>query len=65
MPRYSRAQMAADLERSTVFVSGSRHVGKTTLALSLPGAPDELEALMRLSGFPFPWFERSDDAARR
>ncbi|MFN7941569.1 MAG: ATP-binding protein [Thermoanaerobaculia bacterium] len=37
-PRYLREQVLADLGRKMVFVSGPRQVGKTTLALSLPGA---------------------------
>jgi predicted AAA+ superfamily ATPase len=36
--RYLEAQVAQDLLRKMVFVSGPRQVGKTTLAMSLPGA---------------------------
>ena len=36
--RYLRTQVARDLARKMVFVAGPRQVGKTTLALSLPGA---------------------------
>ena len=36
--RYLRAQVVQDLARKMVFVAGPRQVGKTTLALSLPGA---------------------------
>ena len=36
--RYLVPQVAADLKRKMVFVAGPRQVGKTTLALSLPGA---------------------------
>lgn len=39
-PRYLLPQLSADLARKMVFVAGPRQVGKTTLALSLPGAPD-------------------------
>jgi uncharacterized protein len=35
--RYLFEQVEADLERKMVFVSGPRQVGKTTLALQLPG----------------------------
>lgn len=35
--RYLAAQVAADLDRKMVFVSGPRQVGKTTLALGLRG----------------------------
>ncbi len=35
--RYLAAQVSADLVRKMVFVAGPRQVGKTTLALSLPG----------------------------
>ena len=37
-PRYLEPQVARDLLRKMVFVSGPRQVGKTTLALNLPGA---------------------------
>lgn len=37
-PRYLLPQVRADLARRMVFVAGPRQVGKTTLALSLPGA---------------------------
>jgi predicted AAA+ superfamily ATPase len=37
--RYLVPQVLRDLERKMVFLSGARQVGKTTLALSLPGAP--------------------------
>lgn len=36
-PRYIAAALRADLARKMVFVAGPRQVGKTTLALSLPG----------------------------
>ena len=36
--RYLRSQIEQDLERKMVFVAGPRQVGKTTLALTLPGA---------------------------
>jgi predicted AAA+ superfamily ATPase len=36
--RYLAAQIRSDLARKMVFVAGPRQVGKTTLALSLPGA---------------------------
>src|SRR5262245_6508298 len=36
--RYLLPQVRADLARKMVFVAGPRQVGKTTLALSLPGA---------------------------
>ena len=36
--RYLAEQVVRDLERKMVFVAGPRQVGKTTLALSLPGA---------------------------
>ncbi len=36
--RYLEAQIEKDLERKMVFVAGPRQVGKTTLALGLPGA---------------------------
>lgn len=39
-PRYLLPQLSADLARKMVFVAGPRQVGKTTLALSLPGAAD-------------------------
>jgi len=38
--RYIEHQVAADLVRKMVFVAGPRQVGKTTMGLSLPGAPD-------------------------
>ena len=38
-PRYLAAQLRQDLVRKMVFVAGPRQVGKTTLALGLPGAP--------------------------
>ena len=38
--RYLAAQVQEDLRRKMVFVAGPRQVGKTTLALSLPGAAD-------------------------
>ena len=37
-PRYLAAQVRSDLARKMVFVVGPRQVGKTTLALGLPGA---------------------------
>lgn len=37
-PRYLASQVAQDLDRRMVFVAGARQVGKTTFALSLPGA---------------------------
>jgi len=37
-PRYLRRQLIADLAAKMVFVAGPRQVGKTTLALSVPGA---------------------------
>src|SRR3990172_11487379 len=37
-PRYLASQLRQDLARKMVFVAGPRQVGKTTLALSLPGA---------------------------
>lgn len=37
-PRYLADQVLADLRRKMVFVAGPRQVGKTTLALDLPGA---------------------------
>jgi predicted AAA+ superfamily ATPase len=37
--RYLVPQLRQDLARKMVFVAGPRQVGKTTLALSLPGAP--------------------------
>ena len=37
-PRYLASQVRRDLARKMVFVAGPRQVGKTTLALSLPGA---------------------------
>jgi predicted AAA+ superfamily ATPase len=36
--RYLAGQVVRDLERKMVFVAGPRQVGKTTMALSLPGA---------------------------
>ena len=39
-PRYLADQVLADLRRKMVFVAGPRQVGKTTLALDLPGARD-------------------------
>jgi len=36
--RYLLSQLRQDLDRKMVFVAGPRQVGKTTLALSLPGA---------------------------
>lgn len=36
--RYLKAQIRKDLRRKMVFVAGPRQVGKTTLALTLPGA---------------------------
>ncbi len=38
--RYLLPQIQRDLTRKMVFVSGPRQVGKTTLALTLPGGPD-------------------------
>ncbi len=38
--RYLTASVLRDLERKMVFVAGPRQVGKTTLALSLPGADE-------------------------
>ena len=37
-PRYLAAAVRQDLARKMVFVAGPRQVGKTTLALALPGA---------------------------
>jgi predicted AAA+ superfamily ATPase len=37
-PRYLAEQVRRDLRRKMAFVAGPRQVGKTTLALSLPGA---------------------------
>jgi hypothetical protein len=37
-PRYLAAAVRRDLARKMVFVAGPRQVGKTTLALALPGA---------------------------
>ena len=37
-PRYLAGQVQKDLARKMVFVAGPRQVGKTTLALGLPGA---------------------------
>lgn len=37
--RYLRQQILEDLKRKMVFLAGPRQVGKTTLALGLPGAP--------------------------
>lgn len=39
-PRYLAAAVRRDLARKMVFVAGPRQVGKTTLALGLPGARD-------------------------
>lgn len=39
-PRYLHQQILGDLERKMVFLAGPRQVGKTTLALGLPGAAD-------------------------
>ena len=39
-PRYLTATLRHDLARKMVFVAGARQVGKTTLALGLPGARD-------------------------
>jgi hypothetical protein len=36
--RYLSASLRCDLARKMVFVAGARQVGKTTLALGLPGA---------------------------
>ena len=36
--RYLKPQVKRDLQRKMVFVAGPRQVGKTTLALSVPGA---------------------------
>lgn len=38
--RYLRGQILRDLSAKMVFVAGPRQVGKTTLALSIPGARD-------------------------
>lgn len=38
LPRYLEAQVKKDLRRKMVFVAGPRQVGKTTLALRIPGA---------------------------
>lgn len=38
--RYLSGQILSDLHRKMVFVAGPRQVGKTTLARSLPGAPE-------------------------
>jgi len=35
--RYLQSQILKDLQRKMVFVAGPRQVGKTTLALGLPG----------------------------
>ncbi len=35
--RYLKPQVVRDLKRKMVFVAGPRQVGKTTLAMSLPG----------------------------
>ena len=40
MRRYLADQVISDLARKMVFVAGPRQVGKTTLALSLPGGQD-------------------------
>lgn len=54
--RYLAGQIRRDLSRKMVFVAGPRQVGKTTLALSLPGAragylnwdaPEHRERLLR------------------
>ena len=54
--RYLDAQIRRDLDRKMVFVAGPRQVGKTTLALRLPGArhgylnwdaPEDRERLLR------------------
>jgi uncharacterized protein len=37
-PRYLEPQVKSDLKRKMVFVAGPRQVGKTTLALRIPGA---------------------------
>ncbi|HKY09276.1 MAG TPA: hypothetical protein VJQ55_13580 [Candidatus Binatia bacterium] len=37
-PRYLVPQLRQDLARKMVLMAGPRQVGKTTLALSLPGA---------------------------
>jgi len=37
-PRYLASQLKHDLARKMVFVAGPRQVGKTTLALGIPGA---------------------------
>jgi predicted AAA+ superfamily ATPase len=39
-PRYLAPQVLADLARKMVFVAGPRQVGKTTLALNVPGASE-------------------------
>src|SRR3989338_4345060 len=39
-PRYLSAALRRDLARKMAFVAGPRQVGKTTLALGLPGARD-------------------------
>ena len=39
-PRYLAAALRRDLARKMAFVAGPRQVGKTTLALGLPGARD-------------------------
>ncbi len=39
-PRYLTPQVEADLAEKMVFLAGPRQVGKTTLALGLPGAKD-------------------------
>jgi len=39
-PRYLTAALRRDLARKMAFVAGPRQVGKTTLALGLPGARD-------------------------
>ncbi|MCI0618962.1 AAA family ATPase [bacterium] len=38
LPRYLEDQVKSDLGRKMVFVAGPRQVGKTTLALRIPGA---------------------------
>ena len=54
--RYLQAQVANDLARKMVFLSGPRQVGKTTLALALPGGragyltwdhPDDRDRILR------------------
>ena len=54
--RYLQAQVVDDLARKMVFLSGPRQVGKTTLALALPGGragyltwddPDDRDRILR------------------